>query len=190
MKILALKSYIHTGTFPLKCFCWISWTKWCIGGQLTALSVTHQIIDAIYDRNETGDWETNSDKSSLEIALLLSLAEGREPVTQFGKTQTWSESNARAWVRAQDPASRCNIETHFTTSSSWQSEALEGEDNGQVGTGEKAERLNMVWIWSTPFQASPGIMPIWRKLQNASRLLKNGLWTWNFLWQCNADQTR
>lgn len=70
-------------------------------------------------------------KSFLGIALLLSLAEGRERVTQFGKTQTSSESNARVWVRAQYPASRCNMETLFTTNYSWQSEALEG-DNGHV----------------------------------------------------------
>lgn len=146
VKILALKSYLHTGTFPLQRFRWISWAKWCIGGQLTALSVTHQIIDAISDRNETGGRETNNNKSFLGIALLLSLAEGREPVTQFGKTQTSSESNARAGVRALYPASRCGIETRFTTNRSWQLRALE-EDNGHVWTREKADTeysLNLI----------------------------------------------
>lgn len=62
-------------------------------------------------------------KSFLGIVLLFSLKRGREAMTQFGITLTSSESNARSWVKTEYPASKCNIETHFTTVS-WQSDSF------------------------------------------------------------------
>lgn len=157
MKTQASKfAHTHGGTFTLKCFCWISWTKWCIGGRLTALSVTHQLIDAIYDRKETGHWETknNNKKASLELHFCFLWKKGGSQWLKFGNTLTSSE-----WAMP-DPGVKLSIPPVNVILRHISQPFPGNQIHSKEKTTDKFEqegekRLNTVWVCSKPFLSQP-----------------------------------